>query len=129
MGFTDVLDRIERRNFSEKMENYTEDQVRRALGRERCDQEDFLALLSPAARPWLEEIAVRAQDISVRNFGRTMHLFTPHVSLQLLQQWLCVLRVCVLQSDCPETAFPGGGCPGSRLYCCYWSAPYSYSDW
>lgn len=77
MGFADVLHRIERRNFSEKMENYTKDQVRRALGRERCDQEDFLALLSPAARPWLEEIAVRAQDISVRNFGRTMHLFTP----------------------------------------------------
>lgn len=77
MGFIDVLQRIERRNFFEKTEHYTEEHIKRVLNQEHCDEEDFLALLSSAARPFLEEIAVRAQDISVRNFGRIMHLFTP----------------------------------------------------
>jgi 2-iminoacetate synthase len=53
--------------------------VRRALGRARgsVDLEDFAALLSPAASPFLEDMAQAAQQYSVERFGRTMRLFAP----------------------------------------------------
>lgn len=51
--------------------------VERALSRERLDEVDLLALLSPAAEPYLEEMAQKAHWLTVRNFGRTISLFTP----------------------------------------------------
>ena len=56
---------------------YTEEDVRAALGREQCSVEDFKALLSPAAEPFLEEIAARARMETGRHFGNTVYLFTP----------------------------------------------------
>ena len=51
--------------------------VDRALRRDRRDLFDFAALLSPAATPRLEEIAMAAHETTVRRFGRTIHLFAP----------------------------------------------------
>ena len=53
--------------------------VRRALGRPRgsVDLEDFAALLSPAAGPFLEEMAQAAHACTVERFGRTMRLYAP----------------------------------------------------
>ncbi len=51
--------------------------VMRALGHERCTIEDLQALLSPAAAPLLEQMAVRARRDTVRHFGNTVYLFTP----------------------------------------------------
>ena len=55
----------------------TEMDVRRVLASDRMDERGFLALLSPAAEPFLENMARRAQDETVRHFGRTIQLFTP----------------------------------------------------
>ena len=51
--------------------------VRRALNHETCTIEDFKALLSPAALPFLEEMAQRARLETSRHFGNTVYLFTP----------------------------------------------------
>ncbi len=53
--------------------------VRRALGRPRgsVGMEDFAALLSPAAAPFLEEMAQAAHRDTVGRFGQTMRLFAP----------------------------------------------------
>ena len=51
--------------------------VERALGSSRPSLEDFAALLSPAATGRLEDMARLAHDITVRRFGRTIHLFAP----------------------------------------------------
>jgi 2-iminoacetate synthase len=40
-------------------------------------KEDFKALLSPAAMPFLEEMARRARRETSRHFGNTVYLFTP----------------------------------------------------
>ena len=56
---------------------YTAKDVRRALDSERCSIEDFKALLSPAAEPFLEEMAVKAQRETSKHFGNTVYLFTP----------------------------------------------------
>jgi 2-iminoacetate synthase len=51
--------------------------VRQALAKDTLSPEDFLALLSPAARPYMESMAHKARDVTVRQFGRTIQLFTP----------------------------------------------------
>lgn len=51
--------------------------VDRALGSERPDLYDLAALLSPAAGARLEELAVRAHEITERRFGRTIQLYAP----------------------------------------------------
>lgn len=56
---------------------YTEEDVRRALANERCTVEDFKALLSPAAAPYLEQMAVKAKLETSRHFGNTVYIFTP----------------------------------------------------
>jgi 2-iminoacetate synthase len=51
--------------------------VTRALARPRRGLEDFAALLSDAAAARIEELAAAAHDVTVRRFGRTIHLFAP----------------------------------------------------
>ena len=38
---------------------------------------DFMALVSPAAAPFLEEMASLSRQITLRRFGRTMQLYIP----------------------------------------------------
>ena len=53
--------------------------VRRALGRGRkgLSLDDLAALLSPAAAPFLEEMAQASHQRTVERFGRTMQLYAP----------------------------------------------------
>ena len=56
---------------------YTARDVLAALEHETCSIEDFKALLSPAAEPYLEQMAQRARLETSRHFGNTVYLFTP----------------------------------------------------
>lgn len=56
---------------------YTAEDVRTALDREVCYVDDFKALLSPAAEPFLEEMAQKASIETSKHFGNTVYLFTP----------------------------------------------------
>ena len=56
---------------------YTARDVRAALDHETCSVEDFKALLSPAAEPFLEEMAQKARLETSKHFGNTVYLFTP----------------------------------------------------
>lgn len=51
--------------------------VKRVLDKETCDIEDFKALLSPAAEPFLEKMAERASVETAKHFGNTVYIFTP----------------------------------------------------
>lgn len=54
--------------------------VRRALERaegDRLDLDELAALLSPAAAPFLEEMAQLSHRLTVERFGRTMQLYAP----------------------------------------------------
>lgn len=59
----------------------TSTDVQCALARARADAalalDDLAALLSPAAAPWLEEMAQLSQQLTVERFGRTMQLYAP----------------------------------------------------
>ena len=55
---------------------YTAADVKAALEHDTCTIEDFKALLSPAAEPFLEEMAQRARLETSKHFGNTVYLFT-----------------------------------------------------
>ena len=55
----------------------TDADVRRALAARRRTTADLAALLSPAARDHLEDLAQAASETTLRRFGRTIHLFAP----------------------------------------------------
>ena len=56
---------------------YTAADVKAALEHEICTIEDFKALLSPAAEPFLEQMAQKARIETRKHFGNTVYLFTP----------------------------------------------------
>lgn len=58
-------------------DKYTDFDVRAALEHTTCSIEDFKALLSPAAAPFLEQMAAKARLETNRHFGNTVYLFTP----------------------------------------------------
>ncbi len=64
---------IERTDFSV----FTADDVRNALRNPYYNEHAFAALLSPAAEPYLEEMAHLAQKTTRNHFGNTISIFTP----------------------------------------------------
>ena len=58
---SDVRDKVIGQMESYDPARYTARDVRAALDHETCSVEDFKALLSPAAEPFLEEMAARAR--------------------------------------------------------------------
>lgn len=78
----EVLESDVQRKVIERMEQYDYDKytakdVKAALSHEVCTVEDFEALLSPAAFPYLEEMAQRAQKETRKHFGNSVYMFTP----------------------------------------------------
>lgn len=57
--------------------NKTQRDVERALSKNDCGLEDFKALISPAAAPFLEEMAQRSMELTQQRFGRTIQLYIP----------------------------------------------------
>ena len=74
---SDVCENVLRHMRSYDAGRYTAADVRAALEHERCSIEDFKALLSPAAQPFLEQMAERARSETGKHFGNTVYLFTP----------------------------------------------------
>jgi 2-iminoacetate synthase len=73
----DVMDEVIRRMNAYDADSYTEADVKRALNKDVLSPDDFGALLSPAALPFLEEMAVRAQQETRKHFGNSITMFTP----------------------------------------------------
>ena len=74
---SDVCEKVMRQMHGYQPETYTAKDVRAALEHETCTVEDFKALLSPAAAPFLEQMAERARRETSKHFGNTVYLFTP----------------------------------------------------
>ncbi len=74
---SDICEKVMSQMNSYDCSIYTEKDVRAALEHEVCSVDDFKALLSPAAEPFLEQMAQRARLETSRHFGNTVYLFTP----------------------------------------------------
>lgn len=58
-------------------DSFQESDVRKALDQEQLTPVGLLALLSPAAQPFLEEMAQKAHRLTLKHFGKSINLFTP----------------------------------------------------
>ncbi len=74
---SDIMEKVlyEMENYDDS--KYSAKDVKVALEHENCTIEDFKALLSPAAEPFLEQMAQRARLETSKHFGNTVYLFTP----------------------------------------------------
>lgn len=76
-------------SFLQLFQNYNWDDVKKsiynksaadveiALSKSKLNLQDFMALISPAAGPFLETMAKRSHEITQKRFGRTMQMFIP----------------------------------------------------
>ncbi|MBR5785737.1 MAG: 2-iminoacetate synthase ThiH [Clostridia bacterium] len=74
---SDVCENVMAQMNSYDYSKYTSADVKAALEHDTCSLEDFKALLSPAAEPFLEQMAQRARLETGKHFGNTVYLFTP----------------------------------------------------
>ena len=74
---SDIGEQVVSRMKAYDYNKYTADDVKRALETEYLSTEDFGALLSPAAEPFLEQMARRATIETGKHFGSSVCLFTP----------------------------------------------------
>jgi 2-iminoacetate synthase len=74
---SDIKDKVIEAMNAYEPDKYTENDVRQALEHETKTIEDFKALLSPAALPFLEDIAQQAQAETRKHFGNSINMFTP----------------------------------------------------
>lgn len=74
---SDIMDRVIAEMNSYDADIYTAEDVKEALAAETCSVDNFKALLSPAALPFLEEIAKKAQKETRKHFGNSVAIFTP----------------------------------------------------
>lgn len=74
---SDVMDQVLFAAEQYDPDMFTAEDVRMALAHEYRTPEDFGALLSPAALPLLEEIAVCAKKEKEKYFGNSISMFTP----------------------------------------------------
>lgn len=74
---SEIPDKVIAEMNSYNCDKYTEQDVKIALNHETKTLEDFKALLSPAAMPFLEEIAQQAKMETKKHFGNSINMFTP----------------------------------------------------
>ncbi|MBT0810126.1 2-iminoacetate synthase ThiH [Litoribacter ruber] len=82
-------DRIVQKSFVEVFENHSWDEISerinskqeadviRAINSPKRNLEDFMALISPAAEPFLEEMAQVSHQLTKERFGKTIQMYAP----------------------------------------------------
>ena len=75
--FSEEIKQYSWKETTEQIYSKTDADVRRALTKEHCTVDDFMALISPSATPYLEEMATLSKHYTEERFGRTMSLFIP----------------------------------------------------
>lgn len=76
-SFESVFKQYDRETVKNKIDVCTHDDVLRVLAKNKRTIEDFLILLSPAAAPFLEQMAQISQALTRKRFGKTIQLYAP----------------------------------------------------
>lgn len=74
---SDILDEVQQTADGMKFDAFAERDVKAALSHRHKTVHDFAALLSPAALPFLEEMAREARRLTFEWFGTARSIFTP----------------------------------------------------
>jgi len=76
-SFTDIFNTYNWDDTLQSIFSKTESDVLRALGHSKRDLEDFKALISPAAKPYLEDMAQLSRALTKKRFGNTIQMYSP----------------------------------------------------
>ncbi|WP_339844435.1 2-iminoacetate synthase ThiH [uncultured Dokdonia sp.] len=77
MSFKNTFDTYDWDTVEKEIYSYTRQDVRNVLDKEKIDLEDFKALISPAAKDFLEEMAQRSHALTKKRFGNTIQMYIP----------------------------------------------------
>ena len=75
--FKSVFDSYDWNTIKSKIYSTTNVEVEQALAKNKRSLDDFLALLSPAAQPYLEQMAQQAHELTKKRFGKTIQMYAP----------------------------------------------------
>ena len=75
--FSDVIEAHNWDEVSARIQSITTQDVEAALSCEERSLEDFMALISPAAEPYLEQMAQLSHARTLKRFGRTVQMYIP----------------------------------------------------
>ncbi|GAA4273471.1 2-iminoacetate synthase ThiH [Aquimarina gracilis] len=76
-SFKDIFDQYSWNETLFSILSKTEDDVISALNNQKRNLEDFKALVSPAAKPYLEDMARQSKSITKKRFGNTIQMYAP----------------------------------------------------
>ncbi|MCK7458746.1 2-iminoacetate synthase ThiH [Idiomarina aminovorans] len=77
MSFYSVWETLSWDDIRLQLYSKTRKDVEVALSKQQLNTDDFMALLSPAAEPYLPAMAQRSQQLTRQRFGNTLQLFIP----------------------------------------------------
>lgn len=77
MSFVERFNQLNWDDISLSIYAKTARDVERALAKSKRDLEDFKALISPAAEPYLEQMAQQSYTLTRQRFGNTMGMYIP----------------------------------------------------
>ncbi|MBO4805771.1 MAG: 2-iminoacetate synthase ThiH [Paludibacteraceae bacterium] len=75
--FSEELEKYSWSETTERILSKTDADVLRALSKDHCDLDDFMAMVSPAASKYLERMAQLSQRYTLERFGKTISMFIP----------------------------------------------------
>jgi len=76
-NFREIFDQHNWRDIKKSIYSKTAIDVQRALSKDKRDLEDFKALISPAAMPYLEQMAQLSHQLTQKRFGKTIQMYVP----------------------------------------------------
>lgn len=76
-NFSSVFDQFDWEEVKSSIYRKTSSDVERAMQNPAPNLEDFKALISPAAEPYLEQMAQLSRKLTLQRFGNTMQLYAP----------------------------------------------------
>ncbi len=77
MSFYSLIEKYRGFDFKKAFREISPYEAKAAIFSDSSDEKRLLALLSPAAGLFLEEMAGEAQKLTVQHFGRSMQMYTP----------------------------------------------------
>ena len=75
--FTHFYDLVSWEEMKKNVLSKTPQDVERVLKKEEISLHDFLALISPAASPYLERMMLKSEERTQKRFGKTIQLYAP----------------------------------------------------
>lgn len=77
MNFKEIFDSYSYSEIQSRIRSKTLKDTEHALQKNKLSLEDFIALISPAASPLLEKMALKSQQLTRQRFGKTIQLYAP----------------------------------------------------